>query len=128
MALVGQNSEHESWTGLCQRQEGCGGVHWSRVGVLHHFIGKRQPQKRGVSAKSTGLVVVLVGLKKCSIYGFPHRASQVELLFSGKPAHRSWAWEELVEARDCFLTLRCASQLGKETEGGLIMLVCRLLG
>ncbi|CAJ1424508.1 unnamed protein product [Effrenium voratum] len=34
----------------------------------------------------------------------------VELLFSGKAAHRSWAWEELLEARTCFLTLRCAKQ------------------
>eukprot|EP00438_Fugacium_kawagutii_P033094 Skav229607 [mRNA] locus=scaffold510:240159:244843:+ [translate_table: standard] len=36
--------------------------------------------------------------------------NNVELLFSEKPAHRSWAWKELVEARQCFLTLRCAKQ------------------
>jgi len=34
----------------------------------------------------------------------------VELLFSNKPAHRSWAWKELLGARHCFLTLRCAKQ------------------
>lgn len=34
---------------------------------------------------------------------------QVELLFSNKPAHRSWAWQELLGARQCFLTLRCES-------------------
>lgn len=36
--------------------------------------------------------------------------TNVELLFSNKPAHRSWAWQELLEARHCFLTLRCAKQ------------------
>ncbi|CAK8988756.1 unnamed protein product [Durusdinium trenchii] len=35
---------------------------------------------------------------------------QVELLFTRKPNHHSWAWEELLEARECFLTLRCAKQ------------------
>lgn len=34
----------------------------------------------------------------------------VELLFSRKPAHRSDIWEELVAARACFLTIRCAKQ------------------
>eukprot|EP00913_Durusdinium_trenchii_P035886 g33579.t1 len=34
----------------------------------------------------------------------------VELLFTRKPNHHSWAWEELLEARECFLTLRCAKQ------------------
>ena len=33
----------------------------------------------------------------------------MELLFSNKPAHRSWAWQELLGARQCFLTLRCES-------------------
>lgn len=36
--------------------------------------------------------------------------TNVELLFSNKPAHRSWAWQELLEARHSFLTLRCAKQ------------------